>query len=171
MVNSMEKWRDIPGYEGIYEASTEGRIRTKEGKTTHSVRNGERHWKQRVLKQKAYFNKKGRADARVCLWKNGNEKTFLVARLVAMTWVDGYSPKLTVNHIDGDHTNNRADNLEWMSLADNVRHGFEHRLIKTQIPVVIIENGEMSLHRSMAEASRALGKNSGYLSNKYKKTG
>ena len=45
----METWKDIPGYEGIYEVSDKGRVRTAENKTTHSVLRGERKWKQRVL--------------------------------------------------------------------------------------------------------------------------
>lgn len=45
----MEKWRDIPGYEALYQASTEGRIRTCEGKTTRNARFAKRVWKQRIL--------------------------------------------------------------------------------------------------------------------------
>ena len=44
-----EMWKDIPNYEGIYQASTFGRIRTCEGKTTYTKRHGIRHWKQRIL--------------------------------------------------------------------------------------------------------------------------
>lgn len=50
-------------------------------------------------------------------------KDHLVARLVAMAWCDGYSPSMTVNHIDGDYRNNAAANLEWLTLADNIRRG------------------------------------------------
>lgn len=44
----MENWKAIPGFEGIYEASNEGRIRSAEGKTTHSDLRGVVHWKQRI---------------------------------------------------------------------------------------------------------------------------
>ena len=86
-----ELWKDIPGYEGIYQASTLGNIRTCEDKTTHTERHGIRHWKQRTLKQKKCRNSKGRIDARVSLWKDGKERTWLVSRLVGLTWCDGYS--------------------------------------------------------------------------------
>ena len=126
----MEEWKDIPGYEGLYQASTLGNIRTCEGKTTSSARFAKRVWKQRVLKQKLDRNRKGRVDAKVNLWKDGTAKTMLVSRLVAMTWCRGYADNLTVNHINGDSLDNRADNLEWMSRADNIRHGFKNGLYK-----------------------------------------
>ena len=123
-----EKWKDIPGYEGLYQASTLGQIRTCEGKVTSSARFHHRVWKQRIMKQKCTTNTKGRKDCRVELWKDGVHKTFLVSRLVAMTWVDGYMDGLTVNHKNGDPLDNRAENLEWLSHGDNIRHGFANGL-------------------------------------------
>ena len=165
----MEEWRDIPGYEGIYEASTHGRIRSKAGKTTHSVRNGTRFWKQRILKQKVCQNKRGRWDARVDLWKDGTHKTFLVARLVAMAWVDGYNHEMTVNHRDGHTLNNRADNLEWLSRADNIKQGFEDGLYSTCYQIRLKAGNMIFHHDSMAEASRSLGRCSGYIHDRLKK--
>lgn len=165
----MEEWRDIPGYEGTYEASTLGQIRSKAGETTHSMRHGARHWKQRILKQKVYTNNRGRCDARVDLWKDGKCKTFLVSRLVAMTWVDGYKPELTVNHRDGHPLNNKADNLEWLTLADNIKQGFEDGLYSTSYQIRLKAGDMIFNHDSLAEASRSLGRCSGYISNCIKK--
>lgn len=123
-----EKWKDIPGYEKLYQASTLGRIRTCEGKTTSSARFSHRVWKQRILKQKCTKNLKGRKDCRVELWKDGKHKTFLVSRLIALTWCDGYKEGFTVNHINGDCLDNSANNLEWLSRGDNIRHGFANGL-------------------------------------------
>nr|DAL08116.1 MAG TPA: homing endonuclease [Caudoviricetes sp.] len=122
-----EQWKDIPGYEGLYEASNTGEIRTKLGKTTSSARSSKRVWKQRILKQKHQKRIRcaaGYTDARVTLWKDGEEKTMLVSRLVAMAWIPGYSKNLTVNHIDGNPMNNNASNLEWCTRAENIRKGF-----------------------------------------------
>ena len=124
----MEEWKDIPGYEGLYQASTLGRIRTCEGKTTKSARFERRVWKQRIMKPKCTRNKKGRYDYRVELWKDGNHRTWLVSRLVALTWCAGYEEGKTVNHKNGNTLDNSAENLEWLTLGDNIRHGFANGL-------------------------------------------
>ena len=123
-----EQWKDIPGYEGIYQASTFGRIRTCEGKVTSSARFPHRVWKQRILKQKCSTNIKGRMDLRIELWKGKEHKTYLVSRLIAFTWCSGYKDGYTVNHKNGDILDNRAENLEWLSRGDNIRHGFANGL-------------------------------------------
>ena len=139
----MEQWKAIPGYEGLYEASNLGRIRTAEGKTTSSARFPHRVWKQRIMKQKYQKRKSGSGeDARICLWKDGQEKTFLVARLVALTWCDGYTDGLTVNHKDGNPVNNCSDNLEWVSLSDNIKHAFRAGLYpQSKAPRIIASSG------------------------------
>jgi hypothetical protein len=121
---NMEKWKDIPGYEGLYQASDLGQIRTCAWKVTSSARFGHRVWKQRILKQKGSLSKKGRYDFRVELWKDGSHKTWLVSRLIALAWCDGYTDGMTVNHKNGIPTDNRAANLEWLTHGDNIRHGF-----------------------------------------------
>lgn len=166
----MEKWKDIPGYEGIYQASTDGSIRTCEGKTTFTKRHGVRHWKQRVLKQKLTSNKKGRTDARVILWKDGQEKTWLVARLVAMTWCSGYQDGFTVNHINGNPLDNRAENLEWITLRQNIKKGFDEGLYsKMQIPLILFNGKENLEFRSLAEANRFLGRSHSYVNDSLKR--
>lgn len=162
----MEKWLDIPGFEKLYQASNFGNIRTCEGKTTSNARYPKRVWKQRVLKQKYYTNRRGRKDARVSLWKDGKEYTFLVARLVALTWCDGYSEGMTVNHIDGNPMNNRSVNLEWVSLKENIQKGFSDGLYLKNQSAVILSSDEMNYRFcSMSEAGRFLGRTSGYISN------
>ena len=163
----MAEWRDIPGYETLYQASDDGQIRTCEGKTTRSARFEKRVWKQRIMKQKVRKRScsSRNSDARVCLWKDGKEKTFLVARLVAMTWCDGYRECLTVNHIDGNSMNNRADNLEWVSISENVKKGFETGCFRALQCPVTLSSGESNLtFRSMSEASRYLGHTPQYIS-------
>lgn len=165
----MEQWRDIPGYEGLYEASNMGRIRTNANKVTSNARFPKRHWKQRIIKQKYQKRSNGKTDARVCLWKDGKEKTFLVARLVALAWCDGYSDGMTVDHVDGNPTNNNASNLEWVTLAENIRRGFDNGLYPTMHQIAMEIDGKTFTFRSLSEASRALGYKSGYLSNRLKR--
>lgn len=141
-----------------------GRIRTTEGKTTYTKLHGERKWKQRILKPK------GRKDFNVCgyrvsLWKNGKHKDFLVARLVCTTWHENLiDTKMTVNHKDGNRLNNHIDNLEWLSLGDNIRHGFENGLYKQdKIVLVCVATGQKFEFRSQSEASKFLKRNHGYI--------
>lgn len=108
-MNYRSDWRAVPGFDG-YEASRTGEIRTKGG---------------RVLAQSAHPRKSGgKSDYYVDLWQGGEHKCVRVARLVARAWVPGYADGMTVNHMDGDTLNNRIENLEWMTLADNIRDGF-----------------------------------------------
>ncbi len=155
----MENWRDIPGYESIYQASDQGRIRTCEGKVTANKAFQRRVWKQRVLRQKVQKRNASTryADARVDLWKDGRKKTFLVSRLVAMTWCEGYADYLTVDHKDGNTLNNRADNLQWVTRGDNIRKGYAQGFYP-QIHVMLIDDaGEKKTFRSLRSAGRFLG--------------
>lgn len=163
----MEQWKDIPGYEGLYESSNLGRIRTAEGKTTSNARYHRRVWKQRVMKQK-YGKRKGREvkDARVTLWKDGIEKTMLVARLVAMTWCEGYSDGLTVNHKDGNPLNNEAQNLEWITLKENIRHGRRTGLYHNSKGCTLVDDfGNAKHYKSHCEASHGIGRDTSYIAN------
>ena len=166
--SDVETWKPIPGYEGLYEASSQGRIRSAEGKVTSSARYNRRVWQQRIIKQKWRKRKTTeKEDARVCLWKDGKEKTHLVSRLIAMAFLPAPFEKLTVNHIDGDPSNNSVDNLEWCTMRENIKHAFDTGLQKSSQKPVVLESvgGNKILFPSMAEASRYLGKSNAYVSN------
>lgn len=166
-----EVWKPIPGYEGIYEASNLGRIRTANGKTTSNARYPVRVWQQRVLKPKVQTRSNGRKDQRVNLWKDGVESTQLVARLVAMSFLPMPFDNLTVNHINGNPMDNRIENLEWCTIQENIHHAFETGLQKNSEKAVVLESfdGHELSFKSMAEASRYLKKNNSYVSNKLAK--
>lgn len=102
-----EIWKDIPDYEGIYQASSLGRIRTAPDKTTYTELRGVRHWKTRIMKGRGNNKQTG---ARVGLWKNGKCKDWLVARLVAITFLgEPKGENNTVNHINGNRLDNRIE--------------------------------------------------------------
>jgi hypothetical protein len=165
----MEVWKDIPGYAGLYQASTFGRIRTCENKVTSNARYSKRVWKSRIMKGRGDNPHTGK---RVCLWKNGKSQSYLVARLVAMTFLGDPPKDYTVNHKDGNRMNNNIDNLEWLSLGDNVRHAFATGLMsRTQKDIVLKDDsiGEVFEFDSYAECSRFLGRNHGYVSGRLKK--
>ena len=158
----MEEWKAIKDFDG-YEVSNYGRVRTH-NKITYSKLHGERHWQDRILKQKLGAQN----EYRIALWRDGCEYYFLVHRLVACAFLgEPENEKMTVNHKDGNRQNNHIDNLEWLSLADNIRHAFNTGLMKNVLnPCLLIsENGETINCASFSDASRKLGRNNGYVSN------
>ena len=163
-----EIWKNIPNYEG-YQVSNLGRVRTY-NKISYTKKHGERHWKNRILKFKS---KNYRTGYRVDLWKDGKPKTFLVARLVAFTFYnqDINNKQLTVDHIDGNRLNNNINNLELVSLEENIKRGFNNGLYSCQIKVKIInkKTKEEKIFNSMSKGSIYLKYNKGYLYEKIKK--
>lgn len=154
-------FKAIPGYEGIYEVDESGIVRTAEGKQTNSVRHGVRTWSQRILKQKNDKN----GYMRVTLYKDKKARTWLVHRLVALSFLETKHGQSIVNHIDGNPANNHFSNLEWCDYKHNNNHAFDNGLIKTGIPtkLVNVETKEEISFRSQSAASRFLGKSTGYL--------
>jgi hypothetical protein len=100
-----EIWKDVPMYEGIYEVSNLGRVKSK---TTGQL--------STLCK-----NKKGYLIAKIYL--NGQVKNERVHRLVAMTFIPNPDNLPQVNHIDECKTNNCVDNLEWCTCEYNVDYG------------------------------------------------
>lgn len=165
-----EIWKDIKYYNG-YQVSNYGRIRTN-NKITYNKNGIKRKWKNRILKFKISHNKYHRKDYRVDLWKDGKCKTLLVARLVAFTFYeqDIDDKKLTVNHIDGNSENNNINNLEIVTLKENINHAFNNKLYKSckKIKIINKKTKESKIYRSMLQASISINKNHGYISSKIK---
>lgn len=163
-----EIWKDIKDFKG-YQVSNKGRIRTF-NKVTYTHKHGERHWKNKILRYKGNTYKTG---YRVDLWKEGKPYTLLVARLVAFTFYneDINNHKLTVDHIDGNRLNNNLENLELVSLKENIQRGFENGLYKSQKKIKLINknNNKSEIYRSMAQASKSIKKSHGYIQGKIKK--
>lgn len=117
----MEIWRDVPGYVGFYQVSDEGRVRSLKRVTEAATRNGIRV-PVRVLKQGEECH--GRKQVTFCMW--GEIKRFLVHRLVLKAFVGEPDEGQECRHIDGDHTNNRIDNLRWGTHTENMRDKVHH---------------------------------------------
>ena len=155
------EWKDVVGYEGIYEVSNTGEVRTKEGKITHTERHGNRYWKQRILKQKT--DKGG--YKRVSLWVDGKECTWLVHRIVANSFIPKENGKIIINHKDGNPSNNFVDNIEWCNYYENNKHAIESGLNKHETHKIKLEDGlgNVYLFNIKMETVRFLGKHKGYL--------
>ena len=166
-----EIWKDIEGYQG-YQVSNLGNVRTY-NKITYTEKHGKRKWKNRNLKFKPSLSSKGAgqgAGYRVSLWKNGKEKDFLVARLVLANFTNtNINTKLTVNHKDGNRLNNNIENLEWLTLSENIKYGFTHgQYNKVQKECILQCEDEEYKFRSYSEASRFLDRTHNYIGEKIK---
>lgn len=162
-----DMWKDIPNYDG-YQVSDDGRVRTH-NKTTYTERHGVRHWADRELAPKKRADGVRGGDYRVDLWKDGKPKCFKISRLVAFTFYgeDINNKELTVNHIDGNWRNNKLENLELVSKAENIRHAFRTGLMPSKRTAVTNKRtGEKKEYQSMRAASRAIGKSNGYIGKK-----
>jgi hypothetical protein len=158
----MEVWKNVVGYEGIYEVSNLGQVRTHKNKTTFTVKHGVRKWQQRILKQKITKDR----TCRVNLWSDGTEQTWLVHRLVAFAFIPLVEGKDFINHIDGNRLNNTVENLEWCTYKENSNHAFDTGLAHTNQEVILFNKYTKETHyfRSKTKASEFLGKNHGFIS-------
>ena len=156
-----EEWRDVAGYEGRYQVSSMGRVKSLERKVPK--RNGERTVKERFLKP----SDDGRGYLRVDLYAGGKRKRFKVHRLVCQAFHDNPDNKSDVNHINENKTDNRACNLEWCTCKQNINHGTHNeRMAKTKSKPVgqYTRDGELvKIWPSVSEAERQAGFNHGYI--------
>lgn len=101
----MEQWKDIKGYEGLYQVSDLGRIKTKKG-----------------LIRKQTLNRNGYLYVNLC--NHGKIRNYPVHRLVALAFIgEPLVIGMTVNHKNEDKTDNKAVNLEWLTIQDNLKYG------------------------------------------------
>ena len=108
-----EKWCDIKGFEGIYQVSNCGRVK--------SIVRYKRIMKP-ALDRGGYL--------KICLTDFNHKKhTIKIHRLVAENFLENTKNKGQVNHIDGNKLNNRVDNLEWCTQSENMQHAFKNNLI------------------------------------------
>lgn len=107
-----EVWKDVVGYEGIYEVSNKGRIKSKH------------YGKEVFLKTQKTYD--GYITIKLSI--GGKSKRYILHRLVAIAFLDNPENKPQVNHIDCNKTNNFSDNLEWVTAQENVMHAWKNGL-------------------------------------------
>lgn len=112
-----EIWKPISNYEGLYEVSNNGQIKSV-GRYIKSNHNNTRFQEEKI--RKLTVNNKGYVTVRLC--KNGKYKTFLVHRLVAETFIPNPYEYNEVNHKDEDKAHNSVNNLEWCSHDYNIQY-------------------------------------------------
>ena len=102
-----EEWKDVIGYEGLYQVSTLGRVYSKKT-NLYLVQMSKRGY----MAVNLYFNRK--------------MSTRTVHRLVALAFIPNPENKPQVNHIDYDRTNNKLSNLEWVTVQENSDHSYNN---------------------------------------------
>jgi hypothetical protein len=119
---SNEIWTSVKGYEGIYEISSYGRLRSLDRIVRH-YSGGDKK-----IKGKLYKGGLTRGYIAYGLSKNGKMETGYAARLVAINFIPNPENKKEVNHINGIKTDNRIENLEWVTGKENMQHAYKNGL-------------------------------------------
>jgi len=122
----MEEWEDIKGYEGYYQASTHGRIRSVDRLTETAIKHNKQVLKRGKMLQ---LNLKRNGYLTFDASKENIKKTKTVHRVVAETFIPNTDNKPCVNHLNAIKTDNRTSNLEWVTSKENTEHASSlHRL-------------------------------------------
>lgn len=114
-----EQWKDITGYEGRYQISELGQVKSLARWVDHSI-NGKQFWPERIMKQRL-----NRGYLVVNLGKNSKKFTAKVHRLVAEAFIENPDNLPEVNHLDGNKANPAKTNLEWSTGSGNSQHAFK----------------------------------------------
>lgn len=147
----MEIWKDIEGYEGLYQVSSEGRV-----KSLNYNRTGEEKIMKGTKNNKDYFT--------VSLCKEGKTKTFSIHRLVATAFLPNPNNLPQVNHRNEDKTDNRVENLEYCDSKYNNNYGTRNERISKPILQFNLDGEFIKKWDGAREVERELGFNHGDIS-------
>lgn len=146
----MEIFKVIKGYEGLYEVSNLGRVKS----LPKGNGNGNR---ERILKNEICV-KNHTSYNRVSFSKNGVVKRFLVHRLVAIAFIPNLYNKPAINHIDNNGLNNSIDNLEWVTLSENMIHSAKQGRQDLPRKLGGINSGAIKTKIAIEDGSEYIGK-------------
>jgi hypothetical protein len=120
----MEEWRNVVGFEGLYQISNKGRVK----RVPHTVMRNDN--KPYTFTEMILNPHTARGYKQAILTRDKKKYSVMVHRMVAQAFIDNPQGKPQVNHIDGNKQNNDVSNLEWVTASENVRHAFSTNLRK-----------------------------------------
>lgn len=160
----MEKeiWKDIPGYEGYYQISTFGNVKSIDrtvkqvcGKNPSKYQYN--HYKSVLLKP--FYRKDGYIEVSLC--KNKKYKKYLIHRLMGITFLENKYNYPEINHKDENKQNNNLSNLEWCTSKYNTNYGTKIQRVVEQLGKMIYEydihDNLINCYKSITLASKSTG--------------
>lgn len=164
-----EIWKDVTGYEGIYQVSNFGKIRSLDRKIKNKYGYRMINWK--IIKPFSW----GSGYLYVNLQKEQSRISKSIHRLVAESFVENKENKPEVNHKDGNKKNNRAENLEWVTSSENEKHAYKNGRVNItwskKLKCTNIVTGCQSIFDSCDSASSFLGLAKGTVSSALRRRG
>jgi hypothetical protein len=144
-------WTPIENYDCYYFINKQGQIRSRNRYISYG--NGRRRFVEgRIMKTRV--NNCGYVEVRLSI--GGFSKTYFIHRLMAQHYIPNPGGKPYINHKNGIKTDNRIENLEWVTHSENMKHAYQHDLLKcTCIQVVDICTGQV--FESIKEAAAVNG--------------
>lgn len=143
----MEEWKDIVGYEGLYQVSNMGRVKSLERMVIVGNMGGVRFVNERILKGRPNHD----GYLRVAFRNKGKLIDYRIHTLVALHFISNENKYCEINHIDKNVTNNTVDNLEWCTRQHNVVHSKGKRVSKISQDNIVIDK-----FKSTVEASKSV---------------
>lgn len=152
----MEIWKSIKGYEGWYEVSDKGNVRSVD-RLVNFEDGRYANYKGKSIKQ--FKNRNGYYNVR--LWRNSKTSVRYTHRLVAEAFIPNPENKKQVNHKDWDKTNNHAENLEWVTVKENATHAHVNSLVpnshkRKKVKQFDKKGNFIAEHESLYQAGKAV---------------
>lgn len=153
-----EMWKDIPGWEGYYQASTMGRIKYLQN-YVRCRKNALRTIKEHICKQSFLCT----GYLRVTLHVKNTKRGYMVHRLIALTFLHNPNNEGYVDHIDTNIVNNCSNNLKWVSQKENCNNpttlGKKRKPVRHEIPIICYYNDGKSVTLRSISQAKSLGFN------------
>ena len=156
MISNVEIWKDVKGYEGLYQVSNLGKIESLTRIVTNKIN------VTRVFKGQAMLLIKSKGYLVLSVSKNGNQKVKKAHRLVAQAFIHNPDSKCCVNHKDGNKLNNNVNNLEWVTPKENNDHAYKTGLkncnhLKKKVVMLSLNGNVIRVFESNKEAGITMG--------------